>query len=104
MSKINVTSDLVQHVANLARIKLEESEVKEYQALMQSLLDYFENLDQVKTEGLSPLMSPTQRYQKNLNALREDHKAESLDVQEILKNTASQGQRQFKINSVIEES
>ena len=48
----------IEKVAALARLKLSESEKKQFEEQMSSILSYFEELKDVKTDGVVPLVTP----------------------------------------------
>lgn len=50
-----LTQDEVKHIALLARIGLKEEEVEKYQKGLSSVLDFFEQLQEVDTEGVEPV-------------------------------------------------
>ena len=50
----------VKKVAELARLKITEKEAELYQKQFSSILDYFSQLECVNTEGVEPLITPTE--------------------------------------------
>ena len=57
-NKVQVTPDLTRKIADLARLELTESEVMLYTTQMQTTLGYIDQLTQVNTEGVTPLVHP----------------------------------------------
>src|SRR6056297_1625521 len=47
-----ISKEEVQHIANLARLRLTDEEIKEMQKDLDSILDYVEKLQEVDTEGI----------------------------------------------------
>jgi len=43
----------IQHLANLARLKLNQEEIKKYQKDLSSILDYFKRLERIETKGVN---------------------------------------------------
>ena len=50
----------IENVAKLARLKLSEEEKAQFKSQMSSILEYFEELNDVNTEGVIPLVTPTE--------------------------------------------
>jgi len=59
----------VEHIAKLARIELNEQEKKKYQEQLGKVLDYFDKLKQVKTDGIETADGGTRGLE---NVWRED--------------------------------
>src|SRR6056297_4126175 len=77
MSEDGVTPDEVRHVANLARVELEDDEVDRFTTQFEEILDAFEALDEVPSvEGSTELT----------NVLRPDVAHESLTHEAVLAN------------------
>lgn len=87
MSENAVDADAVHHVADLARVDLEESEAELFETQFGEILDYFESLDEV----------PEVERESNLvNVMRPDEQRPSLDQEEALENTAETEDGYFK--------
>lgn len=75
----------VQHIANLARIKLAEVEIKKLQKELSSVLDYFKLLKEVDVSKIEPTFHPAEHFlKKELNVMRKD-KVESRLVELVNK-------------------
>lgn len=92
----------VQHIAQLARIKLTKDEEKKFSKELSSILDYIAQLNEVKTDNVEPL------YQASgvKNAFRSDEKTGSFvmdnALQEKLVGQAPQKEKRFvKVKSVL---
>jgi len=48
---MSITRDEIKHIAELARLKLSEEEIKKLGGELSSILEYIEMLKEVKTEG-----------------------------------------------------
>jgi len=68
----------VEHIAELADIGMERSELAEFTAQFNEILDYFGVLDQVRTEASSDA--------EDYNIFRDDEPAASLSQEEVLAN------------------
>jgi aspartyl-tRNA(Asn)/glutamyl-tRNA(Gln) amidotransferase subunit C len=68
----------VEHIAELADIGMEKSELSEFTAQFNEILDYFDLLDQVRDEGLAET--------DLTNIFRDDEPDESLSQEQVLAN------------------
>ena len=68
MDEIVVTMDLVERLAKAARLNLTPAETCKYTQQLSVILDAFNELDQVDTDGVEPSYHPI----KLEDALRED--------------------------------
>ena len=50
----------IENVALLARLNLSDEEKNKFQEQMGSILEYFEDLNEVNTDGVVPLVTPTE--------------------------------------------
>jgi len=57
--KPKLSQDQVQHIADLARIELTEGEKQKYAEELSSVLGCFEQLKEVRTEGVEPTSQAT---------------------------------------------
>jgi len=108
MSQIkDISTELVEHVAKLARIKLTSDEVREYQGHMSKVLGHVRELESVPTENINPFYSPVREdrdYYQSGEFMREDQTSPSLEVSAILRNAPQSELNQFKVEAVLEES
>jgi aspartyl-tRNA(Asn)/glutamyl-tRNA(Gln) amidotransferase subunit C len=87
MSDQSVSPEEVRHVAELARIGLNEEEVEQFTEQFGEILEAFETLDEVpETEAETDLE----------NVLRADEVGESLDQEEALRNAPHTEDGYFK--------
>jgi len=77
-----VDEKTVKKVAEVARLKLSEDELKKFSKDLNNILDAFKELDKVKTDGIQPTFWPIEVK----DVLREDKVSESLEEKEALKN------------------
>ncbi len=108
---LNINKDLVLHISKLARIKISDEEVSEYEKNFKSIVEYIEQLKEVdtsKTEMLSNPMTLNLGYYENALGVsrkqREDKIETSLNVKEVVKNAPDSKNNEFRIQSVIENS
>lgn len=52
---MTLTREEVQHIADLARIRLTEKETERYQKDLSAIFAYFEKLQEVNTDGVDPI-------------------------------------------------
>ncbi|MFC6826134.1 Asp-tRNA(Asn)/Glu-tRNA(Gln) amidotransferase subunit GatC [Halopelagius fulvigenes] len=77
MSDTPVDAEEVRHVAELARVNLDEEEVEEFSAQFADILEYFDALDEVpEVDADSDLV----------NVMRPDEVQDSLEQEEALRN------------------
>lgn len=50
-----LSKEEVQHIALLARVGLRDEEIEKYQKDLSSVLDFFRELETVKTDGVVPI-------------------------------------------------
>lgn len=91
MSEQSVDAEEVRHVAALARVDLEESEVEAFAEQFGEILDAFETLDEVPE---------IEREDDLENVMREDEVRESLSQEEALRNAPESEDGYFKGPSV----
>ncbi|GAB6878558.1 Asp-tRNA(Asn)/Glu-tRNA(Gln) amidotransferase subunit GatC [Halorubrum gandharaense] len=72
-----VDADAVEHVAELARVHLDEAEIEEFTEQFGEILDSFEALDEVPE---------TEREEELVNVMRPDEVEEGLTQEEALAN------------------
>lgn len=91
-----ITKKEVEHVAKLARLELSEEEKEKYTEQFSSILDYFNQLKEVNTEGVEPMVHvlPVR------NVMREDKAEISSNKEEILKNAPVEENGFFKVPKI----
>lgn len=100
-----LTNKEVEHIANLARIKLNEKEKEKLKEELSSVLDYVKKLNELNTENIEPLYQVT----GIVNALRKDRHRKDFEMNEELNKKligqAPQTQNRFiKVKSVLRKS
>jgi len=94
---MSVTRKEVEHIAELARLQLNESELEEYTLQLNKILEYVEKLNELDTENVKPLLHPIE----GVNVFREDIVQRSVDREDALKNAPSKDEEFFKVPKVI---
>lgn len=91
-----LTGKDVQHIANLARIRLDEKERDKFRKELSSILDYVNKLNELNTDNVQPLYQTT----GIVNALRSDEFRKEFEMNEEL-NKKLIGQAPHQQNSFI---
>ena len=97
MGKRHISRDEVEHVAWLARIELSEEEKRLFTEQFNQILDFFEKIDEVDTEGVPP----TYHVLDLLNVYRGDRIGPSLATEEALKNAPKEEKGFFKAPRIV---
>lgn len=96
---MSVTKKDVEHIANLARLKIDENEIENYTNQLNSILGYVEKLNELDTENVEPLSHPVE----NTNVFREDVLIKSTDTKKALKNSPDKDEQYFYVPKVISQ-
>lgn len=98
--KDRLSKEEVLHVANLARIEIDEKDLEMYQLKLKQLLDEIEKINEVKAYDEEMLICPTE----NKCELRDDIAGNMLEPKEALKNAPRNSGNYFQVPVVIGES
>lgn len=96
---MEITDDLVEHIAHLARLQYNEEEKAEIKADLSKMIDFVDQLNSVDTEGVEPLIFMTD----SINVLREDIQKDTITQAEALKNAPNHDSDYFKIAKVLKK-
>lgn len=83
---------LLEHVAEVARLKLTEEEIKKFIPQLKEALEFFSQLKEVNTEGVKPSFQPVELK----NAMREDIEKECFPQDDALSLTEHKKDGYFK--------
>ena len=89
----------VEYVAELARIQVSEEEKGQLSQHLSSILTYMEELNQVDTEGVSPMASVVSHD----NVLRDDEVRESLPQDKAVGNAPVAKDGLFQVPKIISD-
>ncbi|HOK57537.1 Asp-tRNA(Asn)/Glu-tRNA(Gln) amidotransferase subunit GatC [Methanothrix sp.] len=92
-----ITIKDVEHISWLASIRVSEEEREELVAQFNTILDYFQQLDEVDTEGVEP----TYRVVDLANVFREDVPRDSLPQEEALMNAPRREEGYFRSPRIV---
>jgi len=93
-----ITKELVEYVAELSRIKLDEQSAEKMEKELGAIVEYMEVLNKLDTDGVEPLS-----HVFNItNVMREDEVKESYDRADILKNAPERTDETFVVPKTVE--
>lgn len=90
--------ETVEHIAELAKLKLTEDEINLYAEQLSAILDYAESLQEIDTSAIPPTASVLPLR----NVMRPDEAQPSLPRAEALANTADQADGQFRVDAILD--
>jgi aspartyl-tRNA(Asn)/glutamyl-tRNA(Gln) amidotransferase subunit C len=96
---MKLTREEVLHISRLARVGVTEADVDKMQEQLSNILENFEVLREVDTDGVAP----TSQSIALLNVIREDAIKPSLPQESVLANAPRQESQFFKVNAVLED-
>ncbi|HEY4391139.1 MAG TPA: Asp-tRNA(Asn)/Glu-tRNA(Gln) amidotransferase subunit GatC [Paenibacillus sp.] len=88
----------VEHVAKLARLKLNDEEREMFTGQLNAILQYAEKLNELDTDNVEP----TTHVLPLSNVMREDKVHESLSQEQVFRNAPDEEDGQFKVPAVLE--
>jgi aspartyl-tRNA(Asn)/glutamyl-tRNA(Gln) amidotransferase subunit C len=96
---MKLSREEVLHIARLARLGLTEAEITRFGEQLSNLLEHFQVLQQVDTEGVPP----TAQSVEMKSVMRDDVIAPSLSPEEVLANAPRREDDCFRVKAVLEE-
>jgi len=96
---MSVTIKDVEHIAELARLALTDSEKKTYTGQLNSILAYMEKLNELDTTGVEPLS----HVLEVTNVMRNDEQTGSLPAAKDLGNAPDRTEKFFRVPRVVGE-
>lgn len=95
---MKLSREEVLHIARLARVALTEAEITRMSEQLSNLLEHFEVLQQVDTEGIPP----TAQSVALQSVMRDDVVAPSLSQDDVLANAPRREDDCFRVRAVLE--
>lgn len=89
---MKIDKELIEKVAENARLNLTESEIREFLPQLKDILESFEVIQNVPTKDVKPSFQPIEIK----NITREDKSSACLSQEEALKNTKHKSNGYFK--------
>ena len=83
---------LLEHVAEVARLKLTEDEIRKFLPQLKEALNFFSQLNEVDTDNVKPSFQPVELK----NAMRDDKEKECLTQDDALSLTEHKKDGYFK--------
>ena len=94
-----ITQEEVKKVAHLARLELNENEIKNHAEQLEKILDYIRQLEKIDTENVPS----TTRAIEVTNVFRKDEKKNSDCTEDLLELGPSREDQYFKVPKIINE-
>jgi len=94
---MKINNQEVEKVAQLARLRLSQSELQQMTKQLDNILSYIEKLNEVNTDNIPP----TTHVLAISNAFREDRIDKSLEISEVLKNAPDHDNQFFKVPKIF---
>lgn len=98
---MKITEKEVRYVAGLANLQLTDAEVAKFEAELTGILEHFDRLKEIDTEGVAP-MAQVLFASGETATLREDVPVPPLGNDAALANAPVSGAGYFKVPKVIE--
>jgi aspartyl-tRNA(Asn)/glutamyl-tRNA(Gln) amidotransferase subunit C len=95
---MKLSREQVEHIAELARLELSDEELALYQEQLSAILDYFERLQELDTEAISPTASVLPLR----SVMREDEPQPPAPREDILANAPAAEDGCFEVPAVLE--
>lgn len=96
---MSISKEQVEHVANLARLKLTDEEQDQFTIQLNQILQFAEKLNELDTDQVKP----TSHVLQMSNVFREDQVKPSLPHEKVFENAPNQHDGMFKVPAVFEE-
>jgi aspartyl-tRNA(Asn)/glutamyl-tRNA(Gln) amidotransferase subunit C len=95
---MKLSLEQVEHIAQLARLTLSDEEKALYQGQLSAILEYFERLEGLDTEAISP----TATVLPLRSVMREDEPKPSAPREDILANAPAAEDGCFEVPAVLD--
>jgi len=89
---MKIGMEIIEHVAELARLKLTKQEIKKFSEQLKEVLEAFSKLDEVDTKNVKELIQPIDLK----NVMRDDKEEKCLSQEEALSQTELKKDGYFK--------
>ncbi|MBV9962174.1 MAG: Asp-tRNA(Asn)/Glu-tRNA(Gln) amidotransferase subunit GatC [Parafilimonas sp.] len=96
---MEVSSEMIDRLAHLAKLKFSEEEKKELKTDLERMIGFVEKLKELDTSGVEPLLHITNA----VNVLREDEVKQTTTKQQALLNAPLTDGNFFKVPKVIKK-
>ena len=90
--KVKINKELIEHVAEVARLKLTDKEIEKFSRELKEVIEAFSKLDKADTKGIKASLQAVELK----NMLREDREEKSFTQDEALSLTEHKKDGYFK--------
>ena len=94
---MKVNDELIDKLANLARLEFNAQEKEEIKNDLQQMIGFIDKLNELDTTGVEPLL----HMSDNINVLREDEVKGSISREDAFRNAPLHDEQFFKVPKVI---
>lgn len=94
---MNVNDELIDKIANLARLEFNSEEKEQIKSDLQQMIGFIDKLNELDTTGVEPLL----HMSENVNVLREDEVGGSIAREKAFRNAPLHDAQFFKVPKVI---
>ena len=94
---MKVSKEEILHIANLAQLTLEDSEIEEYMLHLQNILNFANIVNNAPVDGLDVTIGANEAK----NVFRKDEVKRFEDIDSLLQNAPTQDRHMFKIPKVL---
>lgn len=95
---MKIDRSLLEKIAHLSRLEIDEKDVDKMLADMTAIVDWVEKLNEVDTEGIQPLTTMSHE----VNVVRSDEVKDHLDHEKALSQAPKKDENYFRVPKVIE--
>lgn len=95
--KLKVDKKAVEQIAKLARLQMSDAEASEYSEQLSKVLNYFEQISQVDTKGVEPLVTPSEIQ----SYWRADQAHQEISAEEMVANAPQKTGHLFTTPPVV---
>jgi len=96
---MDVNDELIDKIANLARLKFNSKEKEGIKSDLQQMIGFIDKLNELDTTGVEPLL----HMSENVNVLREDEVSGAITREEAFRNAPLHDEQFFKVPKVIKK-
>jgi aspartyl-tRNA(Asn)/glutamyl-tRNA(Gln) amidotransferase subunit C len=96
---MEVSNALIDHLAELARLKIQPSEKEVLRNDLEKMIGFIEQLQNLNTDGIDPLLHMT----SEIDRLREDKVEPSVKREYLLKNAEKKDGQFYHVPKVIKK-
>ena len=92
-----IDQKLIEHIAKLARLKINSQEAAEYGQQLSKVLNHFQEINKIDTAGIEPLVTPTDIEFYD----RPDEAHNAFSAEEMVANAPEKAGQLFKVPPVV---